>query len=319
MEHRALDRARVLDADHHLGEQVLEHPRRREIVSRPDLAHVGHDRLARLRAVDGEAGKQRLGVGKQVVPHPGHRQVGQNLVVRAEPVEAAAAASRVDQRRMGDADALRLSGRAGGVEHDRHVAGFALRDLVPDEIRLLAHAAAPRLLHCIQAAQEGLLVMPQPTRIVVQNLFEPGGSLAALDQLVHLFLIFGNGEPDAGVLQHILQFLRHGILVHGHRNPAQALRRGHGPIEARTVVADDGKAVAAAEWSSAKPQASAPPPTPGSSSRSPGCRVFFAYRRALRRTAAAAAKPQTYPKTHLTYGPPSNVLRPCPGTLSESL
>ena len=42
----ALDRARVLHADHDLGEQVFEHSRRRKVVGRPDLAQVRHHRVA---------------------------------------------------------------------------------------------------------------------------------------------------------------------------------------------------------------------------------------------------------------------------------
>ena len=148
---------------------------------------------------------------------------------------------------MRDADPLGLAGRAGGVEHDRDVFGPALRNLGLDEIRLPADAAAPQILHRVQALHEGLTVMPQAARIVVQNVLETGGALAALDELVHLLLILDDGESDTGVLQHILQFRCRRVLVHGHRNPAQALRRSYGPIEARTVVADDRKTVAAAE------------------------------------------------------------------------
>jgi hypothetical protein len=95
MEHVALEGAGVLHADHHLGEQVLEHARRREVVGRADLAHVGHHRVARLGAVDGEAGIRGLGEGEQVVAHPGHRQVGEDIVVgpslsNSQPLCAAA-------------------------------------------------------------------------------------------------------------------------------------------------------------------------------------------------------------------------------------
>src|SRR5256885_1200939 len=38
-----LRRCRVVHAHRHLGEQGLEHARRREVIRRPDLAHVGGD------------------------------------------------------------------------------------------------------------------------------------------------------------------------------------------------------------------------------------------------------------------------------------
>ncbi len=126
--------------------------------------------------------------------------------------------------------------------------------------------------------------MAQAARIVVQNVFEAGGALAALDQLVHLFLVLGDGEADAGILQHVLQLLRHRVLIHGHGNPAQDLRRSHGPVQTRTVVADDGKTVAAAKTQfgqAARKGAHlarhlAPVPA------LPDAEVFFAYRRMLR-------------------------------------
>ena len=92
MEQLALDRAGVFHADHHLRQQVLEHARRREVVGRPDLAQIGHHRIARFRAIDGEAGHQRLGEGEQVVANPGHRQIRENVVGIAEAIELDAAA-----------------------------------------------------------------------------------------------------------------------------------------------------------------------------------------------------------------------------------
>src|SRR3990172_3808292 len=46
--HAALQPPRVLHADCDLGEQPLQHRRRREVVGRADLAHVGHHRRGRL-------------------------------------------------------------------------------------------------------------------------------------------------------------------------------------------------------------------------------------------------------------------------------
>ena len=46
MEEPALDRARVLHPDHHLRQQILEDPRRGEVVRRSDLAQIGHHRRA---------------------------------------------------------------------------------------------------------------------------------------------------------------------------------------------------------------------------------------------------------------------------------
>jgi len=75
VEQAALDPAGVVDADHHRRQQVLEYPGRREIICRTNFAQVGHHRLGRFRAIDSEAGEQRLCIGEQMIPDPGHRQV----------------------------------------------------------------------------------------------------------------------------------------------------------------------------------------------------------------------------------------------------
>jgi hypothetical protein len=58
----------------------LEHARRREVVRRPDLAHVGDDGVGGLRAVDAEADEHPLRVREDVLADPGHRQVGEHLL-----------------------------------------------------------------------------------------------------------------------------------------------------------------------------------------------------------------------------------------------
>jgi hypothetical protein len=89
--------AGVFHADHHLRQQVLEDPRRGEIVGRADLAEIVHDRLGRLRAVDGEPGDQRLRKREQMVADPGHRQVGEDVFVGRSAIDLHAAAGGADE------------------------------------------------------------------------------------------------------------------------------------------------------------------------------------------------------------------------------
>ena len=112
---------------------------------------------------------------------------------------------------------------------------------------MVAHVGAAHLLHLVQAVEEMLVVMPHAARLVVHDVHKLRAVRLDLEQLVHLLLVLDDGELDLGVLQHKQQFLRHRVLVHGHRHAAQALRRGHGPIQPRPVVADDREVVAALE------------------------------------------------------------------------
>jgi hypothetical protein len=148
--------AGVLHADHHRGEQALEDARRREIAGRADFAQVGHHRIAGFRAVDGEAGDQRLGVGEQVVADPGHGQVGQDVAIGAEIVDLHPALGRGDEGRVRLADALRLAGGARGVEHHRGVVEMALLDFGIQEIGVVAIVDAPHFHQFVNVVQEGL-------------------------------------------------------------------------------------------------------------------------------------------------------------------
>jgi hypothetical protein len=78
-----------------------------------------------------------LRIGEDVIPDPGHRQVGEDLVVLVEPVQLRSAARRGEQVGMGDHHALGRAGGARGVEDDRDVAGLALLDLGVEKARSL--------------------------------------------------------------------------------------------------------------------------------------------------------------------------------------
>src|SRR5258706_7094234 len=238
VEHAALEPARVLHADHYLGQQVLEHARRREVIAGTGLAHVGHYRVAGFGAIDRESDVHRLRVGEQMVPHPGHGKVGQDVVLRTEVVEFAAALGCADKGSVRLAYALGLAGRAGGVEHHRNFIGPAAGDLIDEECRLARVPVASGLHDRIQALQPGLVVVIQAARVVVEDVCELWTLAAYFEQLVDLLLVFDYGVADAGVEQHEAQFLRHRVLVHGHRHTAQRLGRAHGPVETRAVVAD---------------------------------------------------------------------------------
>ena len=87
VEHPLLEAARVLHSDHDVRQQVLVDPRRREVEGGADLPEVRRHRGRALGAVDAEAGEVGLGVGEDVVADPGHRQVGEDVLVRSEPLE----------------------------------------------------------------------------------------------------------------------------------------------------------------------------------------------------------------------------------------
>ena len=87
MKEPALRPAGILHADHDLGQDALEDPRRRKEIGRPELAQVEHDRRLRFRAGGAKAGAIGLRVGEDVLADPRHRQIGQHLLAIAQAFE----------------------------------------------------------------------------------------------------------------------------------------------------------------------------------------------------------------------------------------
>ena len=215
-EQAALDRARVLHADHHLRQQVLEHARRREVVRRADLAQVGHHRFAGLGAVDREARDHPLRHREEVVADPRHRQVRQDAVVGGQVVELAAALRRGDERGVRLPHALRAAGRARRVEHHRHVVGPALRDLrfVPARD---SRGRTRGPISCRRVEARDALVVAQAARVVVVDVRKRGHAGLRLEHLVDLLLVLDDRVRDLGVVEHVDEVGRRRVLVHRHR------------------------------------------------------------------------------------------------------
>jgi hypothetical protein len=90
VEEPLLHPAGIFHPDHHVGELRLEHARRRKVIGRPDLAQVGLHRVGAFGAVHAEA-RPPIGLAdrEDEIAHPGHRQVGEDLVSSAQLVELA--------------------------------------------------------------------------------------------------------------------------------------------------------------------------------------------------------------------------------------
>src|SRR6202040_1191978 len=87
MKEPALRPAGILHADHDLGQDALENPRRGEEIGRPELAQIEHYRRLRFRAGGAKAGAIGLRIGEDVLADPRHRQIGQHLLAIAEAFE----------------------------------------------------------------------------------------------------------------------------------------------------------------------------------------------------------------------------------------
>ena len=97
----------------------------------------------------------------------------------------------------------------------------------------------------IERRQPGLVVVAQAARVVEPDARDPRARGADLDHLVDLLLVLDDREGDVGIAdrEHVLG--RGRVLVEGHRDRAQRLRRQHRRIEARPVLADHHQMLAA--------------------------------------------------------------------------
>ena len=247
MKEPALRPAGILHADHDLGQDALENPRRRKEIGRPELAQIEHDRRLRFRAGGAKAGAIGLRIGEDVLADPRHRQIGQHLLALGQAFERDRVLRRDDDVVEAEDDALGLPRRPRGVEDDRGVAAPPFGDFTAEKPRLLAGEFAAALLHLRVIVEPGLAVMPHAARIGEDHLFEQRAALLDLGQFVDLLLVFGHRETHLGMVEHKGHLFGDRILVDRHRHAAQRLRRGDRPIEPRPVVADDRELVAAPE------------------------------------------------------------------------
>ena len=79
-------------------------------------------------------------------------------------------------------------------------------------------------------------------------------ALGAGIDLVDLLLVLHDREADPGMVEHIGHLVGHRVGIDRHRDGAERLRRGKGPVEPRPVGADDGDLVAARQAERPQPE-----------------------------------------------------------------
>src|SRR5438309_9515457 len=99
--------------------------------------------------------------------------------------------------------------------------------------------ASAVLLHSGQGMQTGRGIMPQTARIGIDYRLQLRTALLHCQELVHLFLVFYDGKARLGMLEDKVRLLSDRVLIEWYRHPTQALRRHHGPVQVRTVIAND--------------------------------------------------------------------------------
>ena len=247
MEQFLLDAAGILHADHHVGQQPLEHPGRCEVVGRADLPEVRGNGFLAFRTVDAESGHVGLAMREDVVPDPGHGQVAQGFLRLGKTVEFDTVAGGDDDVVVGEDHALRLARSAGSVEKNPDIGTPALVDGIVQQFRFPGQGFPTQVLDHGEIMQLRLVIFPQSPRIVVDDLIECLNALTHFEHLVHLFLILGQDKTHAGMIEDELHFLGDGIGIYRHRDTAQALSGRDAPVQSRSITANDGELVTGGE------------------------------------------------------------------------
>ena len=194
------------------------------------------------------------------------------------------------------------AGRARGVEHHRDVLGRALGHFGVEVPGIGAVELAALFLQ--PGEREHALVVAHPALVVEVDVPERGHLGHRLLHLVDLLLVLDDRVGDLGVVQHVDEVGRGGVLVHRHRHAAQRLRGGHRPVQTGAVVADDREVHAAAESLRGQPAGKRAnlggglAPRPGL----PDAEVLLAHRRVVaanRRVMQQQARKRVEPGFHL--------------------
>jgi hypothetical protein len=246
-EEPALEPAGVLHADGDAGEQRFKDARRREIEGRTDFPQILRHRLLALRAGHAEAGNIALREVQVMVADPGERQIGEHAVLLGQSIERNRVDRRLHCRRRPYHHPLRAARRAGRIEHDGNVLAACGTDfLLPParRVRIGRDLLPAALLHGLEGMKRCRIVILQPARLVIDDVFERGDAVGEGLDLVDLLLVADHREARAGMIEHIGHLLGHRVGVDGNGNGAESLRRGERPVKPRPVRPDDRNLVA---------------------------------------------------------------------------
>jgi len=183
-----------------------------------------------------------------MVSDPGDRQIGQNFIGLVEMIKFVAVQGRDDQVVEVEHHPFRPAGCAGRIENDRNVVALALGDLVLPPAVLAGIGGkrrAPAVLDRCKTVQARVIVIAQPTLLIVDNMLDGFDFVGDRQNLVDLFLIFHDRERHFGMFEHEGHFFSHGIRVDRDWQGADRLGDRECPVEPGLVRPDDRDPVAA--------------------------------------------------------------------------
>ena len=138
---------------------------------------------------------------------------------------------------------FRVGRRARRRAEDRDVLAFPGIDRRIEAVRIDL-ASAFRESRPAQEAR--IVIFPHAAFIVVDDPLERRQIIRDLQELVRLFLVFGEDEFDLAIVEEITDFLAEAVLVDAERHGADTLSREFGPDPVRPIASDDADDIAPA-------------------------------------------------------------------------
>ena len=234
-----IEPTRILHAHRHLGEQRLQHPRRRQEVGRTHLPHIGQHGLGRFGTANAIADDHGLDVTEQILADPARRQVSHGHVGVFQTLRRRGDPGAIDQRPMGKNDAFGRAGRARGEEQEGRVLPGAARGLGLQETALRGGEFPALLQQGVVADKLRPVVVAHAPVLVVDDAANRWAPRQDLEQLVDLLLVLGEDVADFRALNRRRHLIGRRILIERHRDGAQPVRRAHRCVEARPIVAHE--------------------------------------------------------------------------------
>ncbi|MNS90533.1 hypothetical protein D3C72_1245880 [compost metagenome] len=248
-----LQRAGLLQRDHHARIELLPHARHAGEHRGRDLAHVLGHRLGVLDEVEDRARVHREVLAAHALGDVAQRQEAHALVFLVLRDERVVAARGVHQPRVAVHGALGLAGGARGVDQNRQVFGPAGRHAALHRLRVARQVRSAEGAQRVQAHHARVVELAQAFHVEHDHAAQAGQAGAHFERLVELLVVFHEEHRGARVFAQVLH-LRGGVGrvdAVGHTAAAEHGQVGQHPFD--DGVRKNGRALAAREADGLQP------------------------------------------------------------------
>jgi len=194
-------------------------------------------RFLPLGNVDGEVQRNTGADRDRKVTHPGHGQIGKDVLAKGEGATAMGVANPGEQIPVAQHHALRFARGSRRVHEHGWSFGPCPFDQGISQFRFGTQAIRTNGLQLFPRHQPGIRIAGQAAWFVVDDAGDRRAPITQIEHLVDLFLIFGQDKADIRLMHEVMDFVMRGVGVDRHRVAAQHASREHAHVKPGPVVA----------------------------------------------------------------------------------